>query len=220
MSKIQQLIAKQGAKNFNEFYTLYEEADKLLTPFLDYILEAKTIYCPADGEESNIVKWLRDNCDATILYNKDKDFNSEEIREEMLRADIIITNPPFAMKQFRPFLTWLVENNKNFIIWGPMYSKSMVKIMFNSCYMYDYQRSNMHPYMYKDRTIKYAMSRLYSSYPIKANFKPNRDYDLSYLPGTALCYYDHDEYECLGKAKQRDPKDFIRYILVERTDAN
>lgn len=46
----------------------------------------------------------------------DGDFRSEEIRKLREEADIIITNPPFS--QFRIFLSWIIESNKQFLIIG------------------------------------------------------------------------------------------------------
>ena len=48
----------------------------------------------------------------------DGDFNSPEIKRLRDEADIIITNPPFSL--FRPFLTWIMEANKQFVIIGSM----------------------------------------------------------------------------------------------------
>jgi hypothetical protein len=46
----------------------------------------------------------------------DGDFRSEEVTALRDEADIIITNPPFSL--FRPFLAWIMEANKQFIIIG------------------------------------------------------------------------------------------------------
>jgi hypothetical protein len=46
----------------------------------------------------------------------DGDFRSDEVIALRDEADIIITNPPFSL--FREFLTWITENNKQFLIIG------------------------------------------------------------------------------------------------------
>jgi len=48
----------------------------------------------------------------------DGDFRSAEITVLRDQADIIITNPPFSL--FRPFLAWIVEAKKQFVILGNM----------------------------------------------------------------------------------------------------
>ena len=48
----------------------------------------------------------------------DGDFRSDEVRALRDQADIIVTNPPFSL--FRPFLAWIVEANKKFVIIGNM----------------------------------------------------------------------------------------------------
>ena len=48
----------------------------------------------------------------------DGDFRSEEVRALRDQADVIITNPPFS--QFREFLAWVVEADKQFLLIGNM----------------------------------------------------------------------------------------------------
>jgi hypothetical protein len=48
----------------------------------------------------------------------DGDFRSDEIKALRDEADIIITNPPFSL--FRPFLAWIIEANKKFVVIGNM----------------------------------------------------------------------------------------------------
>ncbi len=48
----------------------------------------------------------------------DGDFRSDEIKKIRDEADIIITNPPFSL--FRPFLGWIMEAEKQFVIIGNM----------------------------------------------------------------------------------------------------
>lgn len=48
----------------------------------------------------------------------DGDFMSDEIKKLRDESDIIITNPPFSL--FRPFLAWIVEAKKQFLIIGNM----------------------------------------------------------------------------------------------------
>ena len=46
----------------------------------------------------------------------DGDFRSDEIKKLRDESDIIITNPPFSL--FRPFLDWVIEASKQFVIIG------------------------------------------------------------------------------------------------------
>jgi hypothetical protein len=48
--------------------------------------------------------------------NNDGDFRSDEITKLRNEADIIITNPPFS--QWREFISWITEANKQFVIIG------------------------------------------------------------------------------------------------------
>lgn len=66
--------------------------------------------------------------DLEFDYLKDDgDFQSEEIAKLRDEADIIITNPPFSL--FLPFLKWITEKDKKFIIIGSFY-KISVKDVF------------------------------------------------------------------------------------------
>lgn len=195
---------------FNEFYTLYEEADKFLTPYLEHINKAKIIYCPCDSEESNIVKWLKEHCTAKIEYQHEKDFNSDEVRAEMLKTDIVITNPPFSSKQLNPFVRWLLDNNKDFILWCPNDGR-----FFNEVYYFDFQKQNMHPYITKQGEVKYAMSRVMSTFRVLHNFKPKKEYDTSYMPYTALWYFNKDDYMLLDGNVSKNG-DYYRCALRRR----
>lgn len=46
----------------------------------------------------------------------DGDFRSDEIKKLRDESDIIITNPPFS--QFRDFISWIVEEDKKFLVIG------------------------------------------------------------------------------------------------------
>jgi hypothetical protein len=46
----------------------------------------------------------------------DGDFRSTEISALLDEADVVITNPPFSL--FRPFLKWILEGKKKFVIIG------------------------------------------------------------------------------------------------------
>lgn len=214
MSKPVELYKKRFSTDpsFNELYTLPEEAEKFLDPYKNY-LEGKKVYCPCDSEESAIVKYLKNNVNCEVFYQYEKDFNSEEIRADMLKCDVIVTNPPFRMKELRPLVEFILENKLDFILWG---STSNARFYFNFAHQYDFKRSTRHPYLNSKGDIKYAPSRLYSSFPVKHEFKMKKDHPLDYLPYTSLFFFDKDEYELVGPAKQRNPKDFARFILRKK----
>lgn len=130
-------------KNFNEFYTLYEECELIFRPLVD-MLQNLHIHCPCDDEDSNIVKWLKKNTNSYITFSglPDVDMNSQEAKELMLEADMVITNPPFSMKHWRPFFIWLNdvyvnEYHKDYFIFGPLpISSSVRKIINKVIYIY------------------------------------------------------------------------------------
>jgi hypothetical protein len=67
----------------------------------------------------------------------DGDFRSKEISALRDESDIVITNPPFSL--FRPFLSWIVEAEKRFVIIGNMnaitYKEVFPLIMQNKAWL-------------------------------------------------------------------------------------
>jgi hypothetical protein len=56
----------------------------------------------------------------------DGDFRSEEIQRLRDEADVVITNPPFSL--FREFLSWVIEENKDFVIIGNINAISYMEV--------------------------------------------------------------------------------------------
>ena len=232
--------------NFNEFYTLYESCELIfrdLIPIINAQTQTKndklTICCPCDSEKSNIVKWLQDNTDWNIIYFGDKDVNSEEARTIMLEADVIITNPPFSMNVWRPFMNWLIENKKKFFIFGPILkseSKKLAKKVYKHSYLYTVKshKSNMWEYDTISSGIQYASTLFYTSYDVpyldyeyKESTKPIETYEgipvfdytrnipkdymgWMYVPCTSTIYIKHFE---LDDTKRGVPGKYSRYCI-------
>lgn len=132
------------AKN-DEFYTQYEDIEKEVPLYKEY-LKDKIIYCNCDNPEwSNFYKYFKDNFKElgikkliTTHYNKDGnsyklelsadntiskreldgngDFRNEECIKILKESDIVISNPPFSL--FREYIKVLIKNNKQFLIVG------------------------------------------------------------------------------------------------------
>ena len=126
------------AKN-DEFYTLYKDIEKEMA---HYDFKGLTICCPCnDGENSNFYKYFSDHFEdlglkriICVAYNRDGgssyyldngvkkplegdgDFRSEEVKDLMRQADVVVTNPPFSL--WRVFFDLLQELNKKFCILG------------------------------------------------------------------------------------------------------
>lgn len=130
-------------KSTDEYYTLYEDIEKELQYYRDELL-GKTIYCNCDNpKHSNFVKYFRNNFERLELkeliasyrnldgtgglamydgFNwqygalKNGSYDSEELTGYLNRADIVVTNPPYS--QLANYLSFLLDNNKDFIIMG------------------------------------------------------------------------------------------------------
>ena len=232
-----------SAPTFNEFYTTKEQCDIIFSDIVPIIYQQNDckplkICCPCDGEQSEIVKYFKLICpDWEIDYFDDLDFNSEEARERMLKADVIITNPPFKMKEWKPFIEWLITNKKNFFIWGPLLSSELLKFVIDNAYIYINKEHKQNVWMYDlpDGTQKPATTMFYTSYkvpileykyePVKEeqyyegipvydklyNIPP--DYmDWMYVPVTSIVYLQPFE---INYPRSRVPGKYVR-VCVRR----
>lgn len=119
------ILHKAKKNKQDEFYTQYSDIKKELIHYKKHFKD-KVVYCNCDKETSNFVKYFKDNSDELqikeILYsyyddiNQSGDFRSRESLELLIKADIVVTNPPFSL--FREFVSLMVEYNKKFLIIG------------------------------------------------------------------------------------------------------
>lgn len=226
---------------FNEFYTTAEQCDIIFTEMIPIMHKQNDckplkVCCPCDGEQSEIVKYLKLVCpDWEIDYFNDLDLNSEEARDRMLKADVIITNPPFRMKEWRPFTEWLIANNKKFFIWGPLLHIKLLKYVTEHAYIYINKdhKHNVWVYNRPDGTQKPAITFFYTSYKVpilEYKYKPAKkeqsynnipvydrlnnihlDYmELMYVPITAIGYLQPFE---IDDTKGRVPGKYVRVCL-------
>lgn len=82
----------------DEYYTRYDTVEWVVENFLKDRLEDKIIYCNADTEQSNFVKYFKQN--KTRLKYKDLWYTSDDYRNHidlLQKCDIVITNPPFSI---------------------------------------------------------------------------------------------------------------------------
>jgi hypothetical protein len=235
----------RNSKTFNEFYTLYKNCELIFRDLLSIIEKQTknnsklTVCCPCDSEKSNIVKWLQDNTDWNIIYFGDKDVNGEEARNIMLEADVIITNPPFSMRVWRPFMTWLIANKKNFFIFGPILQSnclSLAKLVYEHSYVYTIpsHKAIMWEYETLNDGHQYANTLFYTCYDVpyldyeykqptehietyegipvynRTNAIPKDYKGWMYVPCTSIRYIKHFE---LDDTKLRVPGKFTRYCI-------
>lgn len=127
----------------DEFYTFYEDIQKEVENYRDY-LENKIVYCNCDNPEYSqfwkyfkdnfkelkikklISTYLSDNVAYKTVFNgitveKTKligngSFESEECLDILKEVDVVITNPPFSI--FSEYLSSLINNNKKFLVIG------------------------------------------------------------------------------------------------------
>ena len=127
---------KQRKRN-DEYYTKYEHVTDIFERYIPKgYCKDKIIYCPCDSEESNFVKYLKDNKDKLeykeLVYTWD-DYNTHYDIFEY--ADVIITNPPFS-KMLKEFFPILNKCKKDFFIFGSLINTPNY---YNLCKDYDYK---------------------------------------------------------------------------------
>lgn len=93
----------------DEFYTRAEDIEKFL-PYWD--LTDKIVYCPCDSEKSEFVKYFKKNGKCKDLIYTSDDFRNHE--DLFIKADIIVTNPPFSLKI--DFLNIIRKYKKDYIL--------------------------------------------------------------------------------------------------------
>lgn len=123
MSVTSMINAKK--RKFDEYYTQYEDIEKELQYYTEYFKD-KIVYCNCDSENSNFVKYFRNNFERLGLKDLwysildmetgKGSFDSDDSIEKLKKADIIVTNPPFSM--FRKYIDLLAKYNKKFIVLG------------------------------------------------------------------------------------------------------
>lgn len=111
---LKKLISTSYAKGAgNKQLTLFEENSPLYDAKL-HETRGKLFTLTHDTDGSGSID--TDDIEFNGYLDGDGDFRSPEVCALRDEADIIITNPPFSL--FRPFLTWILEAKKHFIIIG------------------------------------------------------------------------------------------------------
>lgn len=184
---------KNSNPAFNEFYTTKEQCEIIFDEMIPIINEQTnkdkiSVCCPCDGEQSEIPKYLAEHTNWSIDYFGDLDMNSKEARERMLNADVIITNPPFRLREWRPFVEWLIANKKQFFIWGPLFqsgSRKTLKLILNYGMIYRPKDHKHNVWMYDrpDGSQKAAITEFYTSYKVPK-------YKYKYEPAKEEQYYE------------------------------
>lgn len=128
-------LDRANKDQLDEFYTLYSDIAGELSKH-SHIFKDKIVYCNCDGERSNFVKYFTDNFEKLGLkdfiatsYNgagKGKliqelscngSFDSFMLIQYIMRADIVVTNPPFSL--IRDYFKHLNRYKKKFILVAP-----------------------------------------------------------------------------------------------------
>lgn len=146
MKKVANKNLQDAKRNKNdEFYTRYEDIEKEITHYKEY-LKDKWVYSSCDDYRwsefknyfvSNFTVFGLKHYTCTCIdigdgayrydYNGEKetitklegngDFRSEECIELLKECDVVVTNPPFSL--FREYVVQLMEYGKKFLIIGP-----------------------------------------------------------------------------------------------------
>lgn len=209
----------------DEYYTMYEDAEKWLSYYKEY-LRGKKIICPCDSMDSNIYKWLKDN-----KFNVERD-SQDLFKVDYSKYDIIITNPPFSI--FRKIIDFWFEQKIDFICIGSNLAggyKNVNKYMQEKrLFVYDIKITKFYnPYgeIKRVKTYIYTTLRDYPKPPFLElkvddgvrnhdSYKELRNTnEWQAVPLSFFTHYNSDQFE-IG-AEIRIPKKFKR-ILVKQLD--
>ena len=194
----------------NEFYTKIETIEKELKYYKKHFKE-KIVYLNCDKEWSNFYKYFKDNKDflgVKEIIRTSNDFRLPENIENLKRADIVITNPPFSL--WREYFDLLIENKKHFLILGS-FSALVYKNVFPLIKKGDiWIGENFETEFLKN--VKDENSILKSP----ALWYTNLDYSLKQKPKLILTkkynkkdYFKYENYDAINVDKVKDiPKDY------------
>lgn len=152
----------------DEFYTKYSDIHDEVINYRE-LLKDKVIYCNADDPyTSNFVKYFIDNFEeleikylistnysADVAYLStydgvehivselvgDGDFRSDEVREYIIKSDVVITNPPFSL--FRDFIELMISLDKKFLVIGgviKMYISPLFQLFISNELSYGFNK--------------------------------------------------------------------------------
>lgn len=96
----------------DEFYTRREDIDAMLP---EWDLSDKIVYCCADSEESEFVKYFKQPGKCKELIYTSDDFRTHQDLFE--KCDIVVTNPPFSL--IRVLVRMISAARKGFVLIQP-----------------------------------------------------------------------------------------------------
>lgn len=135
---------KVAGSGNDEFYTpMYA-----IEPLLPYLKPESNIWCPFDTEDSLFVKRLRDEGHTVFATHIDSGVDFFDIPAEKLkRADYVISNPPYSLKQ-KVFA-------RLFEVGVPFAMLVGVVGLFESQARFEMFRDNKFEIMYLNRRVSY-----------------------------------------------------------------
>ena len=218
---------------FNEFYTTYEQCEEVLGYLKSLgLLNKKSICCPCDGEHSNIVKWLKANTKAKIVYFDYLDCNSAKARQQMLKCGCVITNPPFDNNEWMPLFNFCKQYKLAYFLWGSPhnfnYNLDYICVVPShklECWDYDLPKGVVKPastLFYTNFEVPYIdydyspakSDQYYKGIPVYDYIKnvPKNYYDWMYVPITFTRYIKHYEID-VNRTKDSPTGKYIRICI-------
>ena len=222
-------LAKYSTSKYrnDEYYTPKETVELIFEKLIGYeFIKDKIIYCPCDGEQSEFVKYLKENKDK--LNYKDFWYTSDDFNTHVdliKNADLVITNPPFSKirKEYFPLMKKYAKNY--FFFHSPinlyMYLKEDVFL-----YRSDY---NYYVVSFDDirKPVRATKDQVYVNTIFISNFKcnqlhkhrfPKKTYTELYKDKEPVWYKINDNEKILNIDKITDiPIDYNEPMLVPIT---
>ncbi len=199
----------RGKKKLSdEFYTRREDIDAMLP---EWDLSGKVVYCPADSEESEFVKYFQQSGKCKELIYTSDDFRTHEDLFE--RCDIVVTNPPFSL--IRCLMRLLSKYKKDFILIQTVLPTRAIPSFWEKKLYDDYfyfKKVNRFSNVDKKVCCNWASNIGSKKHPIGYSFKElyGRDIPICREPEKQpiVGYYGDIPIRKFGKRSGFPPKDF------------
>ena len=202
----------------DEFYTRREDIDAMLP---EWDLSDKIVYCCADSEESEFIKYFKQPGKCKELIYTSDDFRTHQDLFE--KCDIVVTNPPFSL--IRVLVRMIYAAKKDFILIQPVLpvravpaciDPTHVEKLFDDYYYFKYidQFSNV------DKTVccQWVSNIGTKEHPIGYSYKELSGKEPSICSNpeeqVVVGYIDNVPVRKFGKRTGFPPKDFDGVFAV------
>ncbi len=197
----------------DEFYTRREDIDAMLP---EWDLSDKIVYCPADSDESEFVKYFKQPGKCKELIYTSDDFRTHQDLIE--KCDVVVTNPPFSL--IRVLYGMIVDAKKDFILIQPVLPIIAIPNHYRPYHkpVFFFKRLSKFSNTEKTPLCQWVSSLGTKEHPVGYSYKElfGKDYKICENPEEAPIYseYNGEPVRKYGRRTGFPPKDFKGWFIV------